>query len=85
VGGGGSEQLYTLTPGIPGDSGSGFLDADGNALGVLSTVELAPLAGANGVGALAKEIAYANKATGLGIAVAAGTTPFSSLPVPPAP
>ena len=83
--GGWSEQLYTLTPGIPGDSGSGFLDANGNALGVLSTVEIAPLAGANGVGALAKEVAYANKATGLGIAVAAGTTPFSSLPVPPAP
>jgi len=83
--GGWSEQLYTLTPGIPGDSGSGFLDANGNALGVLSTVEIAPLAGANGVGALSKEIAYADKATGLGIAVAPGTTPFSSLPVPPAP
>jgi hypothetical protein len=82
--GGWSEQLYTATPGIPGDSGSGFMDASGNALGVLSTVEFAPVAGSNGVGTLAKELAYANTATGLGLKVAAGTTPFSGVPVPPA-
>ncbi|HET9469547.1 MAG TPA: hypothetical protein VFO24_00480, partial [Usitatibacter sp.] len=34
---------------------------------------------------LAKELAYANTATGLGIKVAPGTTAFSSTPVPPAP
>ncbi|HMH46614.1 MAG TPA: serine protease [Solirubrobacteraceae bacterium] len=83
--GGWSQELYTVTPGIPGDSGSGFLNAGGNALGVLSTVELAPLPAANGVGTLAKELAYANTATGLGLKVAAGTTPFNALPVPPAP
>jgi hypothetical protein len=81
--GGWSEQLYTVTPGIPGDSGSGFMDASGNALGVLSTVEFAPLPASNGVGTLAKELAYANTATGLGLKVAAGTTPFSAVPVPP--
>ena len=43
--GGWSHPLYTVTPGIPGDSGSGFLSADGKALGVLSTLGLAPLAG----------------------------------------
>ena len=43
--GGWSHPLYTVTPGIPGDSGSGFLSADGKAVGVLSTVGLAPLAG----------------------------------------
>jgi hypothetical protein len=80
--GGWSQQLYTVTPGIPGDSGSGFMNESGNALGVLSTVELAPLPAANGVGTLAKELAYANSATGLGLKVAAGTTPFSSVPVP---
>jgi hypothetical protein len=79
-----SQQLYTVTPGIPGDSGSAFLNASGNALGVLSTVELAPLPAANGVGTLAKELAYANNATGLGLAVSSGTTPFSAVPVPPA-
>jgi hypothetical protein len=82
--GGWSQQLYTVTPGIPGDSGSGFLDASGNALGVLSTVEFAPLPAANGVGTLAKELAYANSSTGLGLTVAPGTTPFNSVPVPPA-
>jgi hypothetical protein len=83
--GGWSQSLYTVTPGIPGDSGSGYMDASGNALGVLSTVEFAPLAASNGVGTLAKELAYANTATGLGIKVATGTTPFNSVPVPPAP
>jgi hypothetical protein len=82
--GGWSQQLYTVTPGIPGDSGSGFMDATGNALGVLSTVELAPVAASNGVGTLAKELAYANSATRLGLKVASGTTPFNSVPVPPA-
>lgn len=82
--GGWSQQLYTATPGIPGDSGSGFMDASGNALGVLSTVEFAPLPAANGVGTLAKELAYANSATGLGLKVATGTTAFNAVPVPPA-
>jgi hypothetical protein len=79
--GGWSQQLYTVTPGIPGDSGSGFMDSAGNALGVLSTVEFAPLPAANGVGTLAKELAYANAATGLGLKVAAGTSPFNPIPV----
>jgi hypothetical protein len=83
--GGWSSQLYTVTPGIPGDSGSAFMNASGGALGVLSTVELAPVPLSNGVGTLAKELAYANAATGLGITVASGTTPFNSVPVPPAP
>jgi hypothetical protein len=82
--GGWSQDVYTVTPGIPGDSGSGFLNASGNALGVLSTVQLAPIAASNGVGTLAKELAYANTATGLGLSVANGTTPFSAVPVPPA-
>ncbi|HTA06107.1 MAG TPA: serine protease [Solirubrobacteraceae bacterium] len=80
--GGWSQQLYTATPGIPGDSGSGFMDASGDALGVLSTVEFAPLPAANGVGTLAKELAYANAATGLGLKVAPGTAAFSAIPNP---
>ena len=52
--GGWSHPVYTVTPGIPGDSGSGFLSADGTALGVLSTVAIAPLAGSNGVGDLSQ-------------------------------
>jgi hypothetical protein len=82
--GGWSQQVYTVSPGIPGDSGSAYMNASGAALGVLSTVELAPTPAANGVGTLAKELAYANTATGLGLQVASGTTAFQAVPVPPA-
>lgn len=75
-GGGWSHDVYTLTPGIPGDSGSAFLDASGRALGVLSTVQLAPLAGSNGVGDLSRELAYLNSHTSFAVQLALGTEPF---------
>jgi len=53
-----SHIVVTLTPGVPGDSGSGFLNGSGEAIGILSTLQLAPLAGTNGVGDIAKELAY---------------------------
>jgi hypothetical protein len=77
-GNGWSRTVYTATPGIPGDSGSGFLNGSGQAIGVLSTVALAPLAGSNGVGDLSRELAYA-RAHGLGdLQVVNGTEPFTS-------
>jgi hypothetical protein len=77
-GNGWSRTVYTVTPGIPGDSGSGFLNASGQAIGVLSTVALAPLAGSNGVGDLSRELAYA-RAHGLSdLAVVNGTQPFTT-------
>src|SRR3954447_9805863 len=74
-----SHDVYTITPGIPGDSGSGFLDANGGAVGVLSTVALAPLAGSNGVGNLPMEVAYlhANESAFSGVNLVPGTEPFS--------
>ena len=76
--GGWSHPVYTVTPGIPGDSGSGFLSADGAALGVLSTVALAPLPASNGVGDLAKELGYAQAHSGItGLSLVRGTEPFS--------
>lgn len=78
-GNGWSHDVYTVTPGIPGDSGSGFMDADGNALGTLSTIQLAPLVGSNGVGDLAKELAYANQHGMSGVKLVAGTEPFSPI------
>jgi hypothetical protein len=75
--GGWTTTAYTLSPGIPGDSGSGFMDANGNACGVLSTVAIAPLAGSNGVGNLRKELAYANGHGMSGVALAAGTSAFA--------
>jgi hypothetical protein len=78
--GGWQQSVYTVSPGIPGDSGSAFLDADGNATGVLSTLQIAPLAGGNGVGDLSHELAYARQNSGIaGIALVPGTEPFSPL------
>ena len=75
--GGWSVDVYTLTPGIPGDSGSGFLTATGQAAGVLSTVQLAPLAGSNGVGDLPRELAYMRAHGGPQASVVNGTQPFN--------
>jgi hypothetical protein len=76
-GGGWSHDVVTLTPGVPGDSGSGFLNESGQAIGVLSTLQIAPLAGSNGVGDLAREIAYLRATGGFpGIELVAGTEPF---------
>jgi hypothetical protein len=72
-----SHDVYTATPGIPGDSGSGFLSATGGAIGVLSTVQLAPLAGSNGVGDLPKEIAYMQANGFSGTNLVPGTEPFN--------
>jgi hypothetical protein len=74
-----SHDVLTVTPGIPGDSGSGFLNANGGAIGVLSTVQLAPLAGSNGVGNLSLELAYlhANEQSFSGANLVPGTEPFN--------
>jgi hypothetical protein len=77
-GGGWSRTVYTVTPGIPGDSGGGFLNATGQAIGVLSTVALAPLPASNGVGDLSRELAYARAHSSFtGVQLANGTEPFT--------
>jgi hypothetical protein len=81
TGGGRSHEVYTVTPGIPGDSGSAFLDSDGDAVGLLSTLNLAPLPVSNGVADIAKALDYANANGGLGdIELVLGTEPFESSP-----
>ncbi|HEX3239182.1 MAG TPA: serine protease [Solirubrobacterales bacterium] len=78
-GNGWSHSVLTLTPGVPGDSGSGFLNASGEAIGVLSTLQLAPLPASNGVGDLAKELAYARSHSSFaGVALVPGTEPFKA-------
>jgi hypothetical protein len=72
-----STDVYTLTPGIPGDSGSGFMTATGQAAGVLSTVQIAPLAGSNGVGDLPRELNYMHAHGGPAANVVNGTKPFN--------
>ncbi|MBZ5737271.1 S1 family peptidase [Nocardioides mangrovi] len=75
--GGWSHPLYTVSPGIPGDSGSAFVSADGKAIGVLSTLGLAPLPASNNIGDLGKELAYAQAHSGIsGLQLVNGTEPF---------
>jgi hypothetical protein len=49
-------EMYTATPGIPGDSGSAVLDKNGNALGVLVTLGVD---GSNGVTSVNLALNYA--------------------------
>lgn len=74
-----SHPLYTVTPGVPGDSGSGFMTQGGRAIGTLSTIALAPAAGSNNLGDLARELAFAQKHSGIaGLQLTRGTVPFRS-------
>ena len=77
-GNGWTHSVYTVTPGIPGDSGSAFLDANGKALGILSTVAIAPLAGSNGVGDLNLEVQYLHAHSSFAnVTLVPGTEPFN--------
>ncbi len=79
--GGWGLDVYTATPGIPGDSGSGFLDDRGRAVGTLSTVAIAPLAGSNGLGNLARELDFARQHSGIGgLRLVQGRQPFAPVP-----
>ena len=72
-----SHPLYTVTPGVPGDSGSAFLSDGGKAIGTLSTLGLAPLPASNNIGDLAKELAFAQAHSGIsGLQLVNGTEPF---------
>ena len=72
-----THDVYTVTPGIPGDSGSGFMDAEGKAFGVLSTLAIAPLPASNQVSDLGKALAYMHAHGGPGASLVTGG-PFSS-------
>ncbi|MFE7225522.1 hypothetical protein ACFU7D_12105 [Nocardioides sp. NPDC057577] len=75
-----SHPLYNLTPGIPGDSGSGFLSSEGKAVGTLSTLGLLPLPGSNNIGDLDLELEYAQATSGIsGLRLVHGTEPFTGV------
>ncbi|WP_280302549.1 hypothetical protein [Nocardia abscessus] len=74
--GGWTHTLTAPTPGIPGDSGSAFLDRDGRALGTLSTLGIA-LPIVNHVGDIHQELDYARTHSGIsGLRLVLGTEPF---------
>jgi hypothetical protein len=78
-GNGWSHDVLTASPGVPGDSGSGFMSETGAAVGVLSTLQLAPLAGSNGVGDLGKELEYMRvKSPFSEVRLVPGTEPFQA-------
>lgn len=72
TGNGWTHPVYTATPGIPGDSGSAFVDSSGRALGVLSTLAIAPLAGSNNVSDLSRALSYANTHGGMSVSLVQG-------------
>lgn len=80
--GGWSTTFETVPPSLPGDSGSGILDANGDAFGVLSTVgansgSTGATVGTN-ANTLAMELAFLNGTGQLGtVSLVDGTTPFS--------
>lgn len=71
-----THTVYTATPGIPGDSGSGVLDAAGRAIGTLSTLAVLPFPGSNGVSDLSRALAYARAHGVPGLALVPGTEAF---------
>ena len=82
TGGGWSHPAYTVTPGIPGDSGSALLDASGKASGVLSTISVAPLPASNNFADLSTELAYAQTHGLPGLSLALGTVAFDGSKLP---
>ena len=71
-----SHDFESPTPGVPGDSGSAWLDSRGRAVGTLSTLGLSiPIV--NATGDIARELTYAQQHSGIkGLRLVLGTRPF---------
>ncbi len=71
-----SYLVYFATPGIPGDSGSAVLDAQGQALGIMSSLITTPTPGANGVADIGRMVGYAQGLSGIrGLRLVDGAQP----------
>lgn len=79
-----NHTVNTFTTGIPGDSGSAFLDSRGRALGVLSTIQVGlPGVVQNGVGDISRELDYMRVNSSLtDVELAHGTAPFNGSQLP---
>lgn len=82
AGGGWTHPSYTLTPGIPGDSGSALLDAQGRASGILSTLAILPTPLSNNFSDLSRAMAYAKTHGQSGLTLEKGTVAFSGNKLP---
>lgn len=82
-GNGWTHQVTVITPGIPGDSGSAFLDASGRALGVLSTLSVGIPGGvSNNVSDLAHMLDYLRTHGGPAVNLVTGTEAFNPNQLP---
>jgi hypothetical protein len=82
-GGGWTHIVTTITPGIPGDSGSAFLDANGNALGDLSTLSVGVPGGVqNNVSDLNHELNWMHSHGGPAANLVLGNAAFNGTPIP---
>jgi hypothetical protein len=73
--------VATVPPGVPGDSGSGYMDGQGHAFGSLSSL-MAPTT-TNGVADIAQALAYAADKGSMGdVSLVAGDRPFSPSGLP---
>jgi hypothetical protein len=84
-GNGWTHAVSTITPGVPGDSGSAFLDANGNALGDLSTLSVSLPGGVgNNVSDVSRELTYMHSHAGAlaGVQLVPGTQSFDGTRVP---
>lgn len=83
-GGGWTHLVSTVTPGVPGDSGSALLDSRGRALGLLATISVGLPAGVNnGVTDLARALDYMRAHSDLSaVQLALGTVAFNGNQLP---
>ena len=72
-----AHTISSRSPGLPGDSGSAFVDEEGRAVGTLSTLSFGIVFVWNGLGDLPRELAYARRHSGIeGLRLEVGTVPF---------
>lgn len=74
---------YAVSPGIPGDSGSAFVDDEGNALGALSTLVLLPTPLSNNASDINLAYEYMLANGGPQVELGLSTEPFTPLTVNP--
>lgn len=79
-GSGWTTTVYMASPGVPGDSGSGYMDLDHCAWGVTSTLALAPYALSNGISSVKQGLAYMEQHTSLSVELATAA-PITDLPL----
>ena len=78
-----AHAVNTVTPGIPGDSGSAYLDGAGRALGTLSALAVGtPYVVWDQIGDIGREVTYARTHGFGGLVLENGTVPFNGAQLP---